>query len=226
MKYEIKHEDADAVISVQLAKGETFKAAAGALMGKSSSLEVEGTVEGGPLKALKRSLLGGGTLFFETLHAADSDAEALIAPALPGAIQILEIAEDNGAYLQGRSFLASFGELELNTEMQVAPAGLISGEGLFVLHATGKGALAVNAFGALHYINVPDGSDYLVDNGHLVAWRSQQGFKIEKSSSGWISSFVSGEGLLWRFRGPAELWLQTRNPHAFSHWLKHLIPTS
>jgi uncharacterized protein (TIGR00266 family) len=228
MKYEIQHTGASSILSIELEKGEAFKAASGSLMGKSSTIDLEGTVEGGPLAALKRSLLGGGSLFFETLRAMESGGSALIAPALPGEIKILDIAEAEGAgaYLQGHAFLATLGEVTLNTEMQVAPAGLITGEGLFVLHATGSGALAVSAFGEIHYIRIAEGSDYLVDNGHLVAWRSAHSFKIEKSSSGWVSSFVSGEGLLWRFQGPAELWLQTRNPHAFSHWMKHMIPTS
>lgn len=228
MKYEIQHNGAGSILSVELEKGEAFKAAAGSLMGKSSTINLEGTVEGGPLAALKRSLLGGGTLFFETLMATESHGGAIIAPALPGEIKILDIAEADGssAYLQGHAFLATLGQVTLNTEMQVAPAGLLTGEGLFVLHATGSGALAVSAFGDMHYVRVAEGSDYLVDNGHLVAWRCGHSFKIEKSSSGWISSFISGEGLLWRFQGPAELWLQTRNPHAFSHWMKHMIPTS
>ncbi|HEY9716331.1 MAG TPA: TIGR00266 family protein [Trichormus sp.] len=228
MKYEIQHNGTSSVLQIELDKGEAFKAAAGTLMGKSSTIDLEGTVEGGAVAALKRSLLGGGSLFFQTLTATESGAGALIAPALPGEIKILDIADADGggAYLQGHAFLATLGEVTLNTEMQVAPAGLLTGEGLFVLHATGSGALAVSAFGDLHYIKIAAGSDYLVDNGHLVAWRCGHSFTVEKSSSSWISSFVSGEGLLWRFQGPAELWLQTRNPHAFSHWMKHMIPTS
>jgi len=228
MKYEIQHNGAGSILSVELEKGETFKAAAGSLMGKSSTINLEGTVDGGALEAVKRALLGGGTLFFVTLKAIESGGGAIIAPALPGAIKILEIgeADSSGTYLQGHSFLATLGQVTLDTEMQVAPVGLLTGEGLFVLHAAGKGALAVSAFGDLHYVKIEAGTDYLVDNGHLVAWRCDHSFKVEKSSTGWLSSFVSGEGLLWRFQGPAELWLQTRNPHAFSHWMKHMIPTS
>ncbi len=44
-------------------------------------------------------------------------------------------------------------------------------------------------------------------------------YKIEKASNGWISSFMSGECLVCRFRGPGVVLIQTRNPASFKQWL-------
>jgi uncharacterized protein (TIGR00266 family) len=223
MKYEIQHEGESAILAVELCKGETFKAIAGALMSKTSTVTTCGTLDGGPLKALKRSLLGGEKFFFQTLTASD-DGSALISPALPGELIILPIEEGQELFVNRGCFLSAFGEIDLETVLQKSTKALLTGEGLFILRATGKGALAISSFGAVHQHTVAPQSDYIVDNGHLIAWRSHEGFSIEKSADGWISSFASGEGLLWRFPGPASLWLQTRNPHAFSQWMKHLTP--
>ena len=50
-------------------------------------------------------------------------------------------------------------------------------------------------------------------------------YTIEKaSSSGWLSSITSGEGLVCRFRGPGVVLIQTRNPQSFEEWIRSMIP--
>lgn len=60
-----------------------------------------------------------------------------------------------------------------------------------------------------------DGEDYIIDNGHLVAWNCD--YKMWRAASGGIiSGFSSGEGLACKFRGPGTVYLQTRNVNAFA----------
>jgi uncharacterized protein (TIGR00266 family) len=108
--------------------------------------------------------------------------------------------------------------------MQNLTKGLFSGEGFFVLKASGVGTLFVSSFGAIHPIDLAEGQEIIIDNGHLVAWPEGMNYKIEKASSGWISSITSGEGLVCRFRGPGRVLIQTRNPGSFSGWLAGLLP--
>jgi uncharacterized protein (TIGR00266 family) len=224
VKHEIQHQGAYSILAVDMLAGDSFKAVSGALMAKSACIDLSGTIEGGPIQALKRSLLSGEKMFFQTLTAED-DGEVLISPPLPGDIEILPIEPEEELFLHGGCLLATFGHVNLETLVQKVPPGLLTGQGLFVLKATGNGKVAISSFGALRAVPIAEGDDYMVDNGHLIAWKSAQGFKVEKSSSGWMSSFMSGEAFLWRFAGPAELWLQTRNPHVFSEWVKHLAVT-
>ena len=51
-------------------------------------------------------------------------------------------------------------------------------------------------------------------------------YTIEKASNGWISSFMSGEMLVCRFRGPGTVLIQTRNPSAFASWIRAVAGTS
>jgi len=63
-----------------------------------------------------------------------------------------------------------------------------------------------------------EGERYLVDNGHLVAWNCP--YVLERvSSGGLVSGMASGEGLVCKFTGPGTVFLQTRNPAAFSMYL-------
>jgi uncharacterized protein (AIM24 family) len=52
-----------AVARVTLAGGESVSVEAGAMMGMSGGVELESKVQGGLLKGLKRSVLGGESLF-------------------------------------------------------------------------------------------------------------------------------------------------------------------
>lgn len=63
-----------------------------------------------------------------------------------------------------------------------------------------------------------EGEKYLIDNGHLVAWNCK--YVMERvASGGIISGIASGEGLVCKFSGPGTVFLQTRNPAAFSLYL-------
>ena len=63
-----------------------------------------------------------------------------------------------------------------------------------------------------------EGEKYIIDNGHLVAWNCK--YVLERvASGGVISGLSSGEGLVCKFTGPGTVFMQTRNPTAFSAWL-------
>ena len=120
-------------------------------------------------------------------------------------------------------FLAAEESIEIDTAMQNLSQGFFSREGFFVLNIKGKGVVFLASFGAIHPINLDDGEEVIIDNGHLVAWPDYMNYKIEKASSGWFSSIASGESLVCRFRGPGTVLIQTRNPDSFSAWLKRMI---
>ncbi|HEY9714182.1 MAG TPA: TIGR00266 family protein [Chroococcales cyanobacterium] len=220
MQYEIQHQGFSALMRVKLDKGESFKAVSGSLVAKSSTIKMHSVAEGGAVKSLKRALLGGEKMFFLELEAKEH-GEVLIAPTATGNIAVLDVQPDYELMLQGGNVLATFGEIDIETLVQQVPSGLITGEGLFVLKAKGTGAVAIGAFGDVHQLSIAPGCEFLVDHAHLLAWQGADSFTVEKASRGWISSLLSGEGLLCKFAGPTQLWLQTRNAQAFSHWVKH-----
>lgn len=226
MQYEIIHPGSNAMVVVNLAAGEFIKTEGGAMVGKSSHVAIESKIDGGVGKALKRSFLGGEQFFFQTLKAEGAPGDVMIAPRIPGDIKILDMTNGQDYFLAGGCFLAALGEIAIDTKMQKLSQGLFSGEGLFVLHCTGKGHVVASAFGGVHEINIPAGGDYIVDNGHLVAWTGDTGYTIEKAAKGWMNTITSGEGLVCRFKGPGKVWIQTRNPGAFGQWVRRLIGPS
>jgi len=226
MKYEILYPEAFPVVKILLNRGEKIKAESDAMIAMSPTIQVEGKMEGGILSGLARKFLSGESMFFQELHATRGAGEVLIGHALPGGILDLELDGSYGLTVQQNGFLASTDGIEVSTKTQNLSRGLFSGEGFFVLNVTGKGIVFVSSYGVIHPINLDDGEEIIIDNGHLVAWADYMDYKIEKASSGWISSFTSGEGLVCRFRGPGVVLIQTRNPGSFQSWILSMIPHS
>ena len=123
-------------------------------------------------------------------------------------------------------FLSAAPSVELDTKTQNFAKGLFSGAGFFLLHAHGRGPLFIASYGAMHPIDLASGEEIVIDNGHLVAWQDNMDYDVQKSSSGWVSSLKSGEGVVCRFKGPGRILIQTRNPNAFGSWLSTIIPSS
>ena len=143
----------------------------------------------------------------------------------PGGILDVELDGSYGLTVQKNGFLAATEGIQVDTKMQNLSQGLLSGEGFFVLNVRGRGTVFVSSYGVIHPINLDNGQEVIIDNGHLVAWPDYMRYDIEKASSrGWISSFTSGEGLVCRFRGPGVVLIQTRNPGGFQDWIRSMLP--
>ena len=224
MKYEILYPEAFPIVKIYLNRGEKIKAESDSMIAMSATVDVEGKLEGGILGGLARKFLSGESMFFQELSAKRGNGEVLIGHAQPGGILDLELDGSYGLTVQKDGFLAATEGVDVNTKIQNLSRGLFSGEGFFVLNVRGRGTVFVSSYGVIHPINLDDGEEFIIDNGHLVAWPDYMDYKIEKASGGWISSITSGEGLVCRFRGPGTVLIQTRNPDAFKGWLMSMFP--
>lgn len=225
MNYEILYPEAFPVIKCHLQKGERIKAESDAMITMSATVDVEGKREGSLLGGLARKFLAGESFFFQELIASRGDGDVLLGHPLPGGILDVELDGSYGLVVQKDGFLASTQGIQVDTKMQNLSRGLFSGEGFFVLNVTGRGTVFVSSYGVIHPVNLEAGEEVIIDNGHLVAWPDYMQYTIEKASSGWISSFTSGECLVCRFRGPGVVLIQTRNPEGFEAWIRSMVPS-
>lgn len=229
MKYQILYPEAFPVVECKLQRGERIKAESDAMIAMSDTIDVEGKMPGsgigGVLSGLARKFLAGESFFFQELVARRGPGTVLFGHSEPGGILDLELDGSYGLTVQKNGFLASTEGIDVDTKVQNLSQGFLSGEGFFVLNVRGRGTVFVSSYGVIHPINLDNGQEVLVDNGHLVAWPDYMHYDIEKASSrGWISSFTSGEGLVCRFRGPGVVLIQTRNPGGFKDWIQSMLP--
>ncbi len=225
MNFKIIYPGAFSTLQVNLVEGEGIKAESGAMITMTDTMDVDSKMERGLLGGITRKLLTGETLFFQSLKASRGAGEVLLASAYPGEIEILELDGSEEYLLQKDGFLAAEEGIEISTKAQNLTKGLFSGEGFFVMRVSGKGKIAISTYGGLHKITLAPGETRVIDNSHMVCWSANANYKIEKASKGWVSSFTSGEGLVCRFQGPGEVYIQTRNSPGFGSWIRQFMPT-
>lgn len=223
MRFEVLHSGSNALVRADLERGEKISAEPGSTVARSKNLRVHGRVWGGGFGAFKRMFLGGESFFFQEIRA-EAAGDVLLAPTRPGDIAVVAIENDHDYYVKSGNFLAAFGEVSMDTRMQKLSAGMFGGTGVFALHLRGEGHMVISAFGAILEVGVAAGEEYVIDNGHVVAWSADTELHVVKAGAGWVSSVTSGEGLGCKFVGPGKVWVQTRNPDAFGQWVRRFVP--
>jgi uncharacterized protein (TIGR00266 family) len=218
----IEHGSSFALAVVSLKAGESIQAESGAMVSMSPNVELQSGMKGGLMGALKRAVVGESA-FISTFTAHNAPGEVCLAPPAPGDIATLHLA--NQAYfIQASSFLAASPALAIDTKFG-GGRSFFSGEGLFLIHASGSGTMLISSFGAIRKKTLRPGEQYVVDTGHIVAFEATIQYTLEKAAGGFFRTLTSGEGLVARYTGPGDLYLQTRNVAAFAGLLKPFFPS-
>ena len=126
------------------------------MMATSHGVEIEAKMQGGLIKGLKRSVLGGESLFMTTLTAPSQGGWVDVAARLPGdLITVLEV----GAAAQplARRVPALVRRPSRSTRSGAASRTSFGGEGGFLIHASGRGTIVVSCYGALDLVRARRG---------------------------------------------------------------------
>lgn len=220
MKVDLRYQPSYSLAIVALEAEEAIQAEGGAMVSMTDNIEVQTGMKGGLFGALKRSVLGGESLFFNTFMARGRPGEISLAPALPGDLSTFEVGGEP-FFIQSGSFIGSAVGVEVDASWGGAKT-FFGSEGLFLLKATGRGTLIFSSYGAIHAVQI-SGKPYVVDTGHVVGFTGGLDFNVRRVG-GWKSTILSGEGLVCEFRGTGILYLQTRSTQSFLSWLAPRLP--
>lgn len=223
MDIAIRHSPSFAVARCTLASGESIKAESGAMMATSAGVEVEAQMQGGLMKGLKRSMLGGESLFISTYTAPDSGGWVDCAAHLPGDLIAIDVSE--ALNVSRGSWLCSTSGIDLDTKWGGFKTAF-GGEGGFLVRASGSGQVVASCYGALDTVELAAGESFVLDSGHLVALDPAVQFTTRKVTKGLAATLKSGEGLVMEFTGPGRVMTQSRNPDALVEWLTTVLPFS
>lgn len=214
MRYELLEKPDFAMVKVTFDNvGEKMVLESAAMVARSSQMTMETNMRGGLLAAAKRKIAGGESIFQNTFTASQAGETLYFAPAPEGDVEVFELDGSAPLMMCSGCFLGAAPTVELETKWGGAK-GFFSGTGLFLLRASGTGPLFFASYGGLHAIDVgPAG--YVCDTSHVVAFTSGLNYTVE-SVGGLKSLFLSGEGLVCRFRGEGRLWISTRNPNSLA----------
>ena len=219
----LRHSPSFAVARVTLAPNELLRAESGAMMATSPGVSISSSTQGGMLKGLKRSVLGGESLFVTTFTAPAQGGWVEVAHHLAGDVLEATVAPDQPISITKGSWLASAAGVELDTRWG-GFKNLFGGEGGFLVHASGEGTVLLACYGALDTVDLAAGESVTVDTGHVVAFGPTVTSQIRKVAGGVVQTLKSGEGFVFDFTGPGWVMTQSRNPSALAAWIRQLMP--
>lgn len=225
MEIQLRHNPSFSVARALLSPNEAIRAESGAMMAMAADTSIDAKVEGGLMKGLKRSVLGGESLFITTATAGPGGGWIDFAPSLPGDVTVATIAPDRPLLIQKGSFLCAEQGVEIDTQWG-GMKNLFGGEGGFLLRASGQGEVVLSTYGALDRFELADGQQVIVDTNHMVAFAETVTMELRKASESAWRSMKSGEGLVFVFTGPGELMMQSRNPDEIVQYIYRNMPAS
>ncbi|CAF0770946.1 unnamed protein product [Adineta steineri] len=214
--YKVDHRDTNALLSVTLQPNTPFYAQPGAMVAMGPEITLKGK-----LKFSFKKMFTGGDMTQSTFT---GPGEVLLAPPIWGDIVPIQLDGQTQWSIGRGGYLAMTHGVVKDTKSQGLGKALFSGEGLFVHRVSGTGIVFVTSLGAIIQRQLKQGEQWIVDNGHLVAWTCS--YSIERAGGGIMSGMHSGEGLVCRFTGPGIVYIQTRNPEALSDWIQSQVSTS
>ncbi|NUP04546.1 MAG: TIGR00266 family protein [Polyangiaceae bacterium] len=217
MQINVLYKPSQSLAQVWLAPGEAIVAESGAMVGMTPNV-VMTTQSGGIMSGLKR-IFGGESFFRNTFTAQGNQGEVLFATPLCGDMVVVDVGQKQWL-MQNGAFVACSPTVDVAT--RAGAKGFFSGAGLFVLETRGQGQVVLGSFGAIEPVHV-DGS-MVIDTGHIVAWESSLTYDVGKSGSGWVSSFLSGEGLVCTFKGQGVVYIQSRNASEYGQAIGGMLP--
>jgi uncharacterized protein (TIGR00266 family) len=198
-----------ALLEVQMSAGEKITAESGAMVYMKGDVEVKTrTREGGLLKKIKVTALGGESFFVNDFVARGDCSIGLTGPPIGDVVQ-LQVRQSTGYIVQSGSYVASTQGVLIDTQWQGFTKGLFGSE-FFMLKVTGDGDLFANAYGGIVKKDLVAGERMLVDNYHLVAIGEQVRYNVIKVG-GMKTTILGGEGLATECTGPGPVYFQTKN---------------
>lgn len=229
MNVKIDTEGAFGSALIILEPGEKFVSEAGAMYRASANMDID--VESrrkkdegmwGAFKSGIKAMFAGESFFLSSYTPNDGQSgEVGLAPTHQGEVRSVKVGSDVWI-CSGGSYLGSSGGITLDTQYQGLTKGMFSKEGLVFVKASGEGDLLVNGFGRISSVDVSGG--ITIDNGHLIAFTEGLEYTISKAGSGWISSMMSGEGLVMNFKGQGKVLVQSHDPSRLGGVLGPLLP--
>jgi uncharacterized protein (TIGR00266 family) len=221
MEYEISGENGFADVEVRLDQHEQIVAEPGAMISYSPGIDMTtDTGGGGVLDSMKRSAMGGESLFMNTFTA-NQPGTVTLAPPAPGDIKA-RFLNNETMYAESGAWLASEPNVQVDTSFQGASKFFTSGD-VYLLELSGVGTTFFDSYGAMKEIELEQGEQFNVDTDHIVAFDGSVSYTTRRMG-GLKSKAFGGEGKVAEFQGPGTVWIQNRDFESLAEKISEELP--
>ena len=191
-------------IMINLNSGESIYANPGHLIWKSSTVNVDATIQGGIISGISRMLTGSSFFVLKLTGPGMIDLTGYV----PG--KVVEVDLNNSEiFVEYRGFLAAESSIKYESALTRLGFGILAGEGLLMARFSGIGKLFLHAPGDILQLNLNPGQSIDVEAGHVLAYTAGTNVSF-KRVGGIKAMFLGGEGLFFaHLEGPSVVWIRT-----------------
>ena len=196
-------------LQVTLKQGEELYAEPGAMLYRSSGIELQSKMQGGLMKGLMRKFLAGESMFMSTFRCNVPEAKMAVANPIAGKIFPVEL-RGNTILAERNAFLCAIGNVDLSIAFTKRfGAGLFGGEGFILQKIGGQGLVFLQAGGNMLEFDLRPGEQLRVDTGCIVSMVDTVTYDIQ-FVGGFKNALFGGEGLFFAVLNvPGQVVLQT-----------------
>jgi uncharacterized protein (TIGR00266 family) len=193
------------MVVANLGAGQALRVQPGVMIFRDPTVQMQTKAQGGLLKGLGRSMLGGETVMLTDYG---GPGRIAISAGVPGEIMPLTLG---GAAVRAKS--GAFIACETNVEMEVTTekigTAIIGGTGLFQLRFHGMGTVFIQAKGDIIKGSLAAGQTLIADENAFLACDDSVTRNRERVQ-GMRNILTGGEGLyLLKLSGPGRYWLES-----------------
>lgn len=117
---------------------------------------------------------------------------------------------DDALLLDDKAFYACSDGIGLTTHRHATVSGVLSGNGLMQPKLSGKGVFAVESpvpVEEIEMLEIPAGEEAVVDGDYMLMYSASMPVTIGPLVSGLRNAMRSGEGFVYRLKGPGSVWV-------------------
>ena len=220
--YDIINEPAFGSVIMNLNKGQNIVTQSGCMSYMDTHIDTKTTTQGGIFKGLKRALFTTSSMFMtEYIGTQQNKNKICFASFLPGTILPLRIRPSERIILSPFSLICFTRNLTITTKRRVR--GLFTSEGIaqteFVNETNHDGLIWIAAYGGYNKVTLQKDEQFKLDNGLFLCSQTRVKYKVGYVG-GVKTGFLSGEGLVMNFTGPCDIYVQGRNIHKLTNFIR------
>lgn len=140
-------------------------------------------------------------------YIAKEEGELILSSRKLGEIEVIEMDGFKKYQLGKKVLLACSSSIKIDYKF-LGMKSLLSQSGSVNLIASGAGQLFIRSKGGIYKKKLYENQEYIVDNEHFLLCTTDTKYKLI-TNQGIYKSVAGGEGVIFNFIGPGEVWIQS-----------------
>ena len=203
-------------------EGQAIVADSGKMNYMDSTFDVKTTSRGGFFKGLKRAVTSSS--MFETTYTSTSpNSKICLSHCLPGDMFSLKINPNDRIVFGSNALVCMSNNVQVQTRFRFK--GIFTKESAFLndlvidKRSNKPGMAWLSSYGGYKKISLAPDQKFVLSGGLFLAAHSHVRYELSGLGKSIKKTILSGEGMVMKFTGPADIYIRTRNLGEFTQFI-------